>query len=93
MEIKQAISERVTDENSDSLPSKIITKNTPSTSLTNFEIKAKGKSVYCQEIIGWLIPRISSFNRLKRDIVTHSAIMKESYCIFHSLQSKAVTKP
>ena len=29
---------------------KIITEYTPSTSSTNFEIKAKGRSVYCQEI-------------------------------------------
>ena len=49
MEIKQAISERVTDEKSDS----------SSISSTNFEIKVGGKSVYCQEIIGWLLPSIS----------------------------------
>ena len=55
MEIKQAISEHVTDEKSDSWPS---------TSSTNFEIKAGGKSVYCQEIISWLIPSILSFKRL-----------------------------
>ena len=63
MEIKQAISERVTDEKSDLSPLKIITENTPSTSSTNFEIKGRGKSIYCQENIGWLKPSISSFKR------------------------------